>query len=306
MITFKRVSSLSFEEAAQLFNEGFKHYFTEITLTVDALVKKIANEGLSPEHSVVAYDQSTPIGFVLNGFRTINGQKVSWNGGTGIIPEYRGKGVGKELIKACYDIYKEEGVDLCLLEAISENKRAIKLYENMGYSVFEELTILVNNQALPNGAFSCDNKYEWQHAIPQDVQCLSFHNPMTAWQTQAPSVKDGEAVIVKENGETVGYAVYKRAVNHEGKVEAITLLQCEAKPGYEKAKDAIYFMLHTVFGPADLVCRRSTMNFSKNNQPVYEALLKAGFTTMIEQVHMSANMSQMAGSGHSEKETANL
>ncbi|UZJ78821.1 GNAT family N-acetyltransferase [Fictibacillus sp. KU28468] len=300
MVSIKRLNTLSFQEAADLFNEGFKHYFTDITLTVDSLIKKLANEDLSPEKSVVAFDQEKPVGFVINGFRTVNGQKISWNGGTGIIPEYRGKGIGKEMITACMDIYEEEGVELLLLEAITENTRAIKLYESMGYSIFDELTFLVNNEPLSEGAFYFEGDYDLIHGIPQDVRDIEFYQHMPPWQTQYQSLKDSESLIVKCGQETVGYAVFKRTKNAEGKIEGIALYQCEAKPGYEKAYDVIQFMLRSVYTPAEPACRRMTVNFSKSNKLVCDALSKEGFTVMIEQVHMSKAVRTPSSS---EKET---
>ncbi|MGG1572647.1 GNAT family N-acetyltransferase [Fictibacillus sp. NRS-1165] len=296
MVSIKRFDTLSFQEAVDLFNEGFKHYFTDITLTVDSLIKKLANEDLSPEKSVVAFDQEKPVGFVMNGFRTVDGQKASWNGGTGIIPEYRGNGVGKEMISACMGIYEEEGVDLLLLEAISENTRAIKLYESMGYSVFDELAFFVNHESLSERAFYHEGDYDYIHGIPQDVKDIEFYQHMTPWQTQYQSIKDGESMTVKSGRETVGYAVFKRTINASRKREGIALYQCEAKPGHDKAADVIQFMLREIYRPAEGACRRMTVNFSKSNTLVCESLSKEGFTVMIEQVHMSKTVRKPSGS----------
>ena len=40
------------------------------------------------------FEKEIPIGFVLQGIREVDGQKIAWNGGTGIIPKYRGKKLG--------------------------------------------------------------------------------------------------------------------------------------------------------------------------------------------------------------------
>ncbi|SDN54645.1 Acetyltransferase (GNAT) family protein [Fictibacillus solisalsi] len=287
MLTFKKFSTLSFEEAVHLFNEGFKYYFTDIHLTVDALLKKMANEELSPERSLVVYDQDKPVGFVLNGFRTINGQQVSWNGGTGIVPGYRGKGTGKELMKACMELYKQEGVNYLMLEAISENTKAIKLYEKMGYKKNDDLIFYVSNESLSTDAFSYNGNYNVVHALPQEVGVLDFYNHFSPWQTQAQGLASAEAVVVKSGDEPVGYALYRCVRNSEGKIESIVLYQCEGKPDINEKEDVILCLLHSVFQPALTDCKRMTFNFPKSNEPACRALQNEGFSTTIEQVHMS-------------------
>ncbi|MDN4527260.1 GNAT family N-acetyltransferase [Fictibacillus fluitans] len=286
MVTFRRLSTLSFEEAVHLFNEGFKFYFTEIHLTVDTLIKKIANEELSPERSLVAYDGEQPVGFILNGFRTINGQKVSWNGGTGVIPDYRGKGIGKELMTASMELYKQEGINFLMLEAISENTKAIKLYEKMGYKTIDELAFF-SNEALSREAFPFNGSYDVVNAFPQEAAALDFYDHFAPWQTQVQGLAGAEAVMVKAGEETVGYAVYRRIRNSEGKIENIILYQCKGKPDYHKTEDVVSCLLHAVFQPSLLDCKRMTFNFPRSNEPVCRALEDEGFVTTIEQVHMS-------------------
>lgn len=287
MLTFKRFSMLSLEEAVHLFNEGFRYYFTDIHLTVDALIKKMANEEISPERSLVAYDQDQPVGFVLNGFRTINGQKVSWNGGTGVIPDYRGKGIGKELMNACMDLYKQEGVDCLMLEAISENTKAIKLYEKIGYKKTDDLVFFVSNESLSRDAFSYSGSYDVVRALPQEIVALDFYEHFSPWQTQAQGLSGAEAVVVKSGEESVGYALYRSVRNSEGKIESIVLYQCEAKPEFNEKEDVILCLLNSVFQPALTDCKRMTFNFPKSSELACRAFQNEGFNTTIQQVHMS-------------------
>ena len=129
MITIKRLSQCTLEDAVVAWNKGFEGYYFDMTTTVDFFTRRLILEGLSPSLSVIAYDDERPVGIILNGIRLINGKKVSWNGGTGVDPEYRGKGVGKKLIEAVLAIYEVEGVEVATLEAVKENVKAISLYE---------------------------------------------------------------------------------------------------------------------------------------------------------------------------------
>ncbi len=53
--------------------------------------------------------------------------------GMGILPEYRGLGIGRDLLQACIDHALERGVTRIELEAFSTNWRAIRLYESFGF-----------------------------------------------------------------------------------------------------------------------------------------------------------------------------
>ncbi|MBU3158810.1 GNAT family N-acetyltransferase [Clostridium frigoris] len=59
--------------------------------------------------------------------------------GLGVLPAFRGKGYGREILLATLDILKEKGADNIFLEVATQNKNAIGLYESCG---FEEISVM--------------------------------------------------------------------------------------------------------------------------------------------------------------------
>jgi len=59
--------------------------------------------------------------------------------GFGILPEYRGKGYGRETLSSALDILKMKQLDNIFLEVATENKNALGLYESCG---FEEVSVM--------------------------------------------------------------------------------------------------------------------------------------------------------------------
>ncbi|MBU3144034.1 GNAT family N-acetyltransferase [Clostridium sp. CF012] len=59
--------------------------------------------------------------------------------GFGVLPEYRGKGYGREVLCLAMDILKKKQVDNIFLEVATENKKALGLYESCG---FEEISVM--------------------------------------------------------------------------------------------------------------------------------------------------------------------
>src|SRR6185295_9393834 len=116
MLEFRRMSTCSFQTAVEVWNEGFQGYAIDLTLSLDSFLSRLTANGISPDHSFVAFNEGAPVGFVLTALRTEGDLKLAWNGGTGVIPAMRGKGVGKALIDAAIELYETELVDVALLE----------------------------------------------------------------------------------------------------------------------------------------------------------------------------------------------
>ena len=55
--------------------------------------------------------------------------------GIGIIKEYRGQGIGKELIKSALSLAKKKGLTRIELTVREDNLKAIALYQNIGFVV---------------------------------------------------------------------------------------------------------------------------------------------------------------------------
>jgi ribosomal protein S18 acetylase RimI-like enzyme len=290
MISYKRLSELSIEDVVALWNRSFEEYYVNMTMTVSSFLKRVVFEDLSLEHSFAAYEDGQAIGIVLNGFRQVEGKKTAWNGGTGIALDYRGKGVGLALMQKNIELYQSEGVQLAKLEAFIQNDRAIKLYEKVGYRINDNLEFLVSTDTLPDDAFipsSFNSLYSSKRGMARDIQPIFSNKLSDAWQTQWPSLKDGQSILIFEGKDAVGYALYKRVYDESGHLTTIILFQCEASPSHKDEETIIRLAIHEVFQPFETTCKRMTFNLRKSNTLAVQALLDAGFTEQDELVKMS-------------------
>ncbi|QRG67458.1 GNAT family N-acetyltransferase [Brevibacillus choshinensis] len=294
MITIKRMSDCTFAEVTKAWNRGFEGYFFPVAMTEEMLVQRLGAEGYVLGLSVVAFDDQEPIGLVASGLRTVNGKKIAWNGGTGVATAYRRQGVGRQLMAATLELYEEAGVDDATLEAVSQNDKAIALYEQLGYEVLDRLLFWQRTDALPENLFGVKENapYRVRHVLAQEVSRLPFYQADAPWQNQWQSMRDGEALSIEdEQGQTVGYAMYKRMVNDEGKVSAIVLRHCAAQPGHADADTIMRAALHELYAPHDLECRRSTFNLPAAQEQLLHILEEAGFgPSGTEQVYMVKKM----------------
>ena len=65
------------------------------------------------------------------------GDSVAHRGhlGMGVLPEYRGRGIARQLLERCISIANARGIYRIELEARTDNRRALELYSSMGFSV---------------------------------------------------------------------------------------------------------------------------------------------------------------------------
>src|SRR5436190_5300963 len=287
----RRLRDCALSDAVAAWNAGFKGYFVDMTLSVEGFVARLHNEGISPELSLLAFIDDRAAGFLLNSIRVNAGVKTAWNGGTGVAPEYRGRGLGKLLVAAALAVYHEHDTYRATLEALANNTAAIKLYQQFGYEVVERLIFLEHAGVVGDELQCTSTAYHSESVMPYNVGQLGFYRSSVAWQCQWQSLvrNNGEALIVLENGMPVGYALYRRRSDEAGRLSGISLHQCEARPDHKDRSGIVTVALQNAFAPLDVSCRRLTHNLRQTNTLVSQTLERAGFTTFVEQVQMEKN-----------------
>lgn len=294
-----KFSEFSASELTRLWNEGFKEYAFDMTLSVDAFIKRIPENQLSMEASIAICDDGRPVGFVMSGFRTVDGRLTAWNGGTGIIPEYRGRGIGKQLIGAALDLYREKGAEVALLEALSENEPAVKLYGKMGYRRIGDLRFYEQKEGLPPDAFATNasDAYDFQFGLPQDIQRFKLPVGDMPWQTHWENVVGGESVIATDaNGDIAGYALFKRTMDSDGQHKSTILYQCRTVKGpKEETSELLKALLSKAYAPLDAKVLRRIINLPLSEKQLVHLVEEAGFKTSLNQVHMKCDLNKRLG-----------
>jgi ribosomal protein S18 acetylase RimI-like enzyme len=296
MIMIKRLSKCTFEEATELWNQGFSGYAVNFTMSVNALISRFGLEGLDPTLSVAAFVDGEPAGIVISGSKHIDGKRVAWNGGTGVAPTFRGQGIGRVLMEAAMDVYREESVDIATLEVLVDNVSAVKLYQRMGYEICGHLFTLRRE-----GAFEeipvhmpASGTYHIRYGAPSDVKGLAFTNKQVPWSSMWQNLIDGQSLFVHdEDGEVVGYALFKRRIGDgSGRREMIGLFQCEVKPGHHAAEEIVRYALAHVFAPHEFDGLRTAGDYTVENELVVRVLQEMGF--VVQQERYLMNTPQLA------------
>jgi len=105
--------------------------------TPDKYLENLQNNRLgnfSKRYVICAYEDSVhkPIGILL-ALPETDGQEGYHILTIGVVKAFRRKGVGKSLIKAALNVFKESEIKTLVLDVHRENKPALELYKELGF-----------------------------------------------------------------------------------------------------------------------------------------------------------------------------
>ncbi|MDQ0415907.1 ribosomal protein S18 acetylase RimI-like enzyme [Croceifilum oryzae] len=288
-LTWKRASELSVDQLLQVWNQSFEGYFVDMTMTASQLEARFVRDQISLDHSIVGYANSEPVGLVLNALQMIKSQKISWNGGTAVMPKYRNQKLGHLFMERVLEIYQEQGVQTAYLEAFAENAPAIRLYEKMGYQAIDRLCFY-SLRTEGSWAGSIRGLPDWmvRSVSPEEVSKLSFYQHFAPWQTQWDHIPEAKGMILEhpEYG-PISYALYRLTREEEKAQTVVTLYQVGFATEFQMNPEANEQLIHHLFAThQDAFLLYTTVNLSMKNQVFLHMLEQYGFEKSIEQVFM--------------------
>lgn len=120
--------------------------FEMLSHEVIATEKDLRNNLLNKESNVkaiIGYYNNTPISFAVyfNNFSTFLGKKGLYLEDIYVLPEYRGKGFGKKMLKYLAKIALDTGCGRFEWAVLDWNKSAIDFYESIGAELKKEWVI---------------------------------------------------------------------------------------------------------------------------------------------------------------------
>ncbi|MDM1404832.1 GNAT family N-acetyltransferase [Myroides marinus] len=119
----------------QVINDSFWDYIEPFSLTLEQLEFKIYAEQVDLSLSVGVLDNGRLVAFILHGIQLENNHLLAYNGGTGVILEYRKQGLVQKMYAFLEPVFQQRKVKRIVLEVIQENIAAISSYQRLGFTV---------------------------------------------------------------------------------------------------------------------------------------------------------------------------
>lgn len=212
MISYRFLFAADFVPLYNCFLEAFSDYQVDMQMSREQFEQRITRDGVRLEFSVGAFDDGKMIGFYMIGAGLWQGKQTAYDAGTGVIPEYRGRSVAKELFQFMGPRLYQVGIAQYLLEVLSENERAVALYRKLGFVETRVLAVLRSDEPvtvvgkLPDVSIRAVEEPDW-------TLFESFWDGYPSWQNSSRAVKRVvERVIMGAyvDGNCVGYGIVFR------------------------------------------------------------------------------------------------
>ncbi|KAB1154581.1 GNAT family N-acetyltransferase [Tenacibaculum aiptasiae] len=133
-MTVKNLSTTPFEKIIECFLLAFENYFVPMPKEEIYYQERWKAAKVDFEFSYGMFDGEKLVGFIIHAIDERNGTLIAFNTGTGVTPEYRGKKIIQSIYKHALIEFKTNNIQQSSLEVITENKKAIHLYKNIGFT----------------------------------------------------------------------------------------------------------------------------------------------------------------------------
>ncbi|MDC8004333.1 GNAT family N-acetyltransferase [Aureisphaera galaxeae] len=201
----KSLDTLPFASLMDCFLVAFANYFVKMPTDHDFYEERWRRAKVSYADSYGMFDGDTLIGFIIHAIDTRNGDRIAFNTGTGVIPEYRGKRIVQQLYDHCIPKLKEKGISLCALEVITENEKAVKAYEKVGFSITKRYKCY-------GGTFQVgaeQHDYVLKNVDASHFLWETLHQESYSWDNHIETVQRGsyDYYVINSNGKEAAYFI---------------------------------------------------------------------------------------------------
>lgn len=278
-VVYCPAAEVDFEAFTAAFNLAYSDYFVPISMNPLTFRSLIARDDLSLESSIAALDGDAIVGMGMLGVRESHG----WIGGMGVIPRYRRRGIGRQMMRHLLENARQHRLTEIRLEVIEANTGAYALYRQLGFIENRYLLILERDpKPLPEPV----QGYTIDTRAPEDLLTYyaAFHDlSPNCWQRDRRSLQAlarhvyGWAAL--NGGSIWGYAI--GWANEHG----VRLVDIATAPDGNRTETARALLVHLHQQSPDT--GGSLYNLAQDD-PALPAFKTLGYVTVFRQIEMKA------------------
>jgi ribosomal protein S18 acetylase RimI-like enzyme len=213
-ITVKSLENISFETIHAAFLEAFSDYLVNISYMTPVVMKhRFIKNGFQPNLSVGIFDDNHLKGFTVVGTGEFNGSLSAFDIMTGMVKEFRGKGLANKMFDVIKIKMKEQAINNFYLEVIQKNYAAIKAYEKTGFKKTRELNCYTLDSLQLKPAKQIQTVVYIEQADKSIIDLLKdFLDVEPSWENHFESIKripdKVDFFTARTNGKNIGILVY--------------------------------------------------------------------------------------------------
>jgi len=181
--------AFSIEQLTSAYNQTRVDYLVPMPMNAARLAEYLHVYDVDVNRSVVALDDEDRIvGLAMLGVRPGR----AWITRLGVVPTTRRHGVGESLMRALLGWVGELGVDQTMLEVITNNMPAHRLFLKLGFREVRELLVLLRPPGVALDPFSA--QVLW-HNRSESLALLETRRVRPAWSNETESFCNAEYVL---------------------------------------------------------------------------------------------------------------
>ncbi len=214
MISYRFLTNDDCAPLYRCFLAAFSDYLVDMRTTEEQFAHRLTRDGVELELSAAAFVIDDMVGFYMNGTGSWQGLQTVYDAGTGVVPEHRRKGVARELFDFMLPGLRRAGMDQYLLEVLSNNEPAVRLYQRLGFQEVRRLAVFRSPVPL-NSAKTAAAAEIREIENPDWVLYQTFWDGYPSWQNSIAAInRIAEDTFIAGafiGAECVGYGVMSPA-----------------------------------------------------------------------------------------------
>ncbi|WP_221032649.1 GNAT family N-acetyltransferase [Actomonas aquatica] len=181
-MNLRPLSTIAVEVIAALLNRGFADYLVPLRFDAAAVQAMERQDQVDLDASWLLHDGREHLGVLLIARRGFHSRVA----GMCLVPEARGRGLGRHLLDTAIHSARERGDTHLHLEVIDQNKTALRLYQRSG---FKRVRQLLGYSAAPVDATAPEADDISVHPLTTYIETARQHEwSNLPWQISAPTL----------------------------------------------------------------------------------------------------------------------
>ena len=200
--------------------KSFENYFVEMPTDINYYKERWKTAKVDFNFSYGMFENKKLIGFIINAIDEHNGIKIAFNTGTGVLQEHRGKRIIKSIYTYAIPDLKMNGITKCSLEVITDNIKAIKSYQSIGFKICKTFECYKGSINIKNTKKIELNKvnyntFNWSDLPNQELYSWDNHSEIIKnsdfdyYQVNKNNLTESYFVINKKDGYLAQFEVLK-------------------------------------------------------------------------------------------------
>jgi len=202
-LEFKMMGKGSLPALHYAFEQSFGDYQVSVANDLEALKYRLNKIGANLDLSPAIWQDEAVLAFIIQALGNYKGLKTAYNGGTGVLPTFRGRGLAVKLYRFAFEKLKEQQVKQCLLEVVENNEPALKAYRQLGFEVSRTMHCYLGEPSKNLKGNKSIQLLPVKDRLPDWQLYRSFFDFEPCWQNSIDSV------IRNFQNETIIEAVYR-------------------------------------------------------------------------------------------------